>query len=177
MAGILVVDIGGNNVKVRHSGSPDKRKASSGPAMTPAQIEGMRRFEAIGCSQCHNGPMFSDYQPHVLGVDDNFRLPESDRGIPEMPYAFRTASLRNLAFTAPYMHSGALPDLEEVIEFYDDLPENPNVQRQQVDPLARRLDDPDDEEDALIAFLGALNDDSFDKTIPASVPSGLPVGA
>lgn len=38
MAGILVVDIGGNNVKVRHSEVPDKRKASSGPAMTPAQM-------------------------------------------------------------------------------------------------------------------------------------------
>jgi cytochrome c peroxidase len=145
-------------------------------AMSPAQIEGMRRFEAVGCSQCHNGPMFTDYKAHVLGVDDNFRIAASDQGIPGTPYAFRTASLRNLAFTAPYMHSGVLPDLEEVVEFYDDLPENPNVQRQQVDPLARRLDDPDDEEDALIAFLNALNDDSFDKTIPARVPSGQTVG-
>jgi cytochrome c peroxidase len=145
-------------------------------AMTAAQIEGMRRFEAVGCNQCHNGPMFSDYKPHVLGVDDTAKRTESDAGIPDSPYAFRTASLRNLRLTAPYMHSGQLPDLEEVVEFYDDLPENPNVQRQQVDRLARRLDDPDDEEDAIIAFLGALNDDSFDKTIPARVPSGLPVG-
>jgi polyphosphate glucokinase len=38
VAGILVVDIGGNNVKVRHSAFTDKRKASSGPAMTPAQM-------------------------------------------------------------------------------------------------------------------------------------------
>jgi cytochrome c peroxidase len=28
----------------------------------------------------------------------------------------------------------------------------------------------------IIAFLGALNDNSFDKTIPAKVPSGLPPG-
>ena len=28
----------------------------------------------------------------------------------------------------------------------------------------------------LIAFLGALNDDGFDKTIPARVPSGLKPG-
>jgi polyphosphate glucokinase len=38
VAGILVVDVGGNNVKVRHSESAEKRKASSGPAMTPAQM-------------------------------------------------------------------------------------------------------------------------------------------
>jgi cytochrome c peroxidase len=34
-----------------------------------------------------------------------------------------------------------------------------------------------DEEDVdLIEFLYALTDDSFDRTIPESLPSGLPVG-
>ncbi len=145
-------------------------------AMTRAQIEGMRRFERVGCAECHNGPMFSDYKPHVLGVPDNRRLPESDSGIKATPYAFRTASLRNLAFTAPYMHSGVFETLEEVLDFYDDAPENPNVGRRQVDPLVRRLDDPDDEAQAIIEFLNALNDNLFDKTIPSSVPSGLTPG-
>jgi cytochrome c peroxidase len=145
-------------------------------AMTRAQIDGMRRFERIGCSECHNGPMFSDYKPHVLGVPDNGTLPESDRGIADTPYAFRTASLRNLRFTAPYMHNGRFSTLEGVLEFYDDAPENPNVRRRDVDRLVRRLDDPDDEADAIITFLEALNDDSFDKTIPTRVPSGLSPG-
>ena len=145
-------------------------------AMTPAQLRGMRRFERIGCANCHSGPMFSDYQPHVLGVPDNPKLQESDQGIQETPYAFRTASLRNLAYTAPYMHSGVFATLEEVMEFYDDAPENPNVRRRQADRLVRRLDDPDDEAQALIEFLNALNDDSFDKTIPPRVPSGLNPG-
>jgi cytochrome c peroxidase len=120
--------------------------------------------------------MFSDFQPHVLGVPDNQALPESDRGIVDQPYAFRTASLRNLRYTAPYMHSGVFQTLDEVIEFYDDAPENPNVGRRQVDRLVRRLDDPDDEANALIEFLNALNDDSFDRTIPPKVPSGLNPG-
>ena len=38
MSGILVVDVGGNNVKIRHSGSAEKRKAPSGPAMTPSEM-------------------------------------------------------------------------------------------------------------------------------------------
>lgn len=47
MSGILVVDVGGNNVKVRHSGSAEKRKAPSGPAMTPAQmVEKVQRLTA-----------------------------------------------------------------------------------------------------------------------------------
>lgn len=145
-------------------------------AMTAAELNGMRRFERIGCVNCHNGPMFTDYQPHVLGVPDNAKLAQSDPGIKDRPYAFRTASLRNLAYTAPYMHNGAFQTLRQVLKFYDDAPENPNVGRRQVDRLVRQLDDPDKEMDAIIAFLGALNDDGFDKTIPARVPSGLTPG-
>lgn len=157
-------------------------------AMTAAQLEGMERFERVGCTECHNGPMFSDYKVHVLGVPDNGTLPQSDRGMADMPdafktpsyegtpYAFRTASLRNLRYTAPYMHNGRFSTLLGVLDFYDDLPENPNVRRRDVDPLARQLDDPDDAARAIIAFLEALNDDSFDKTIPSRVPSGLAPG-
>lgn len=147
-------------------------------AMTAAQIRGMRRFEQVGCINCHNGPMFSDYQVHVLSVPDNPKLAASDDGT-DKTYAFRTASLRNLAFTAPYMHSGAFSTLREVLNFYDRVrrrSRNPNVARNQLDPLLRRLRDPDNRAGDLIAFLRALGDDSFDKTIPAQVPSGLPPG-
>ena len=148
-------------------------------AMTPAQVRGMRRFERIGCTHCHNGPMFSDFKLHVLSVPDNRKLPESDTGT-NATYAFRTASLRNLAFTAPYMHSGAFRTLEEVVRFYDDIAdgdsENPRVRRDQLDPLLRELDDVDDQMRELIEFLGALSDDAFDKTVPRRVPSGLPPG-
>jgi len=145
-------------------------------AMTAAQIAGMQRFESTGCTNCHNGPMFSDYKPHVLGVPDNEKRAESDSGIKDMPYAFRTASLRNLAFTAPYMHSGVFQTLGEVVRFYRRSPRNPNVARREVDPLVRQLRRPGRAADELIEFLTALNDESFDKTIPARVPSGLSPG-
>lgn len=147
-------------------------------AMTPLQIEGMRQFERIGCAECHSGPMFSDYKLHVLGVPDNAKLPESDRGV-DQTYAFRTASLRNLSYTAPYMHSGVFRDLDDVLDFYDDgrrRRRNSTVDRDQLDPLLRRLRDVDDEERELLAFLNALNDDDFDRTIPPAVPSGLHPG-
>jgi cytochrome c peroxidase len=148
-------------------------------AMTPAQIRGMGRFERIGCTHCHNGPMFSDYKLHVLSVPDNRKLPESDSGT-DGTYAFRTATLRNLAFTAPYMHSGVFRTLEDVVRFYDDVAdgdsENPHVGPGQLDPLLGQLDDVDDGRRDLIEFLGALGDDAFDKTVPTRVPSGLPPG-
>ena len=147
-------------------------------AMTSAQIQGMRRFERAGCANCHSGPMFSDYQLHVLAIPDNRKLPESDQGA-NQTYAFRTASLRNLAYTAPYMHSGVFRTLDDVLDFYDDArrrPRNRSVRRDQLDPLLRRLRGVDNSEEEIIEFLSALNDDSFDKTIPTRVPSGLHPG-
>lgn len=150
-------------------------------AMSSLQVQGMRRFERVGCINCHSGPMFSDYKTHVLGVPDNPDLPATDPGV-DHSYAFRTASLRNLAYTAPYMHSGVFRTLEEVVDFYDDVTgrrgrdRNQYVTREQLDPLVRQLRGVDRDEDALLAFLDALNDDSFDKTIPDRVPSGLQPG-
>ena len=150
-------------------------------AMSDAQLRGMRRFQRVGCINCHRGPMFSDYQLHVLGVPDNPLLRTSDAGV-DHTYAFRTASLRNLTHTAPYMHSGVFDSLRDVLEFYDDVSgrrgraRNARVSREQLDPLLRQLRDPDDRAGDLIAFLEALSDDSFDRTVPTRVPSGLKPG-
>jgi cytochrome c peroxidase len=129
--------------------------------------------------------MFSDYKTHVLGVPDNGKLTASDRGASDT-YAFRTASLRNLVYTAPYMHSGVIRTLDDVIEFYDDVRgrggrrgrnvgRNANVGAQDLDPLLRRLNLGGGRRD-LVAFLEALSDPGFDRTIPEAVPSGLVVG-
>jgi cytochrome c peroxidase len=153
-------------------------------AMTDEEVRGMDRFQSIGCVNCHNGPMFSDFATHVLGVPDNPKLPESDAGV-NQTYAFRTPSLRNLAATAPYMHNGVLGTLDDVVRFYRQIGgrggrggrnQNPHVGRDQIDPLARRLNMRGRGESDLIAFLRTLDDPRFDRTIPRRVPSGLPVG-
>lgn len=158
----------------------DRYMRGDANAMTASQLRGLRRFERVGCINCHRGPMFSDFTLHVLGVPDNPRLPTTDPGAGQ--YAFRTASLRNLRDTAPYMHSGIFRSLEDVLEFYDDVTDrrgrdrNPHVSREQLDPLLRQLRGVDNDDEDLIAFLDALNDDSFDRTVPQRVPSGLPPG-
>jgi cytochrome c peroxidase len=159
----------------------DRYMRGEAAAMSDAQLRGMRRFQRVGCINCHRGPMFSDYQVHVLGVPDNAQLPVSDAGV-DQTYAFRTASLRNLAYTAPYMHSGIFDSLRDVLDFYDDVSgrrgraRNAHVSREQLDPLLRQLRDPDDRAGDLIAFLEALSDESFDRTVPPRVPSGLRPG-
>jgi len=76
------------------------------------------------CSQCHNGPNFTDNQFHVIGIPQQGPLQEDlgrysvskdekDKG------AFKTPTLRNIALTAPYTHDGAFQTLDEVVEFYN----------------------------------------------------------
>lgn len=145
-------------------------------ALTATQVKGMNAFAANGCIKCHSGPMFSDYQLHVLSVPDNAKLP-TDAGA-NGSYAFRTPSLRNLLLTAPYMHSGVFNSLDAVMNFYEQVgdhrSQNAHVGNNSLDANLQRTGR--DDKDAIIQFLAALNDAGFDKTAPLAVPSGLHPG-
>lgn len=148
-------------------------------AISNSEKEGFALFKSVGCINCHNGPMFSDYKLHVLGVPDNAKLPEPDGG-PDDSFAFRTATLRNLRFTAPYMHNGSFQNLKQVLEFYEDISfgktRNPLVPKEMFDPFVRELQLTVKDMSRIISFLNTLNDPDFDTEIPEKVPSGLPVG-
>ena len=157
----------------------DRYQKGDKTAMTAAQIQGMQTFANEGCAACHSGAMFSDYQTHVLSVPDNAKLAASDAGV-NGTYAFRTPSLRNVSLTAPYMHNGTFQNLAQVVNFYDRIgdgnSQNPHVGRQQLDAQVRRINLRNNEQAEIVAFLNALTDTGFDKSIPASVPSKLNPG-
>ena len=86
------------------------------------------------CATCHFVPQFNGTKPpyissefEVIGVpaDTSFKTLSNDKGrfninpANETKAAFRTGSIRNAAFTKPYMHNGVFKTLEEVIDFYD----------------------------------------------------------
>ncbi|WP_435354659.1 cytochrome-c peroxidase [Emticicia sp. SJ17W-69] len=148
-------------------------------AMTDLQIQGMSFFQINGCGRCHTGNMFSDYKLHVLSVPDNPKAIESDNGS-NGTYAFRTMSLRNVKLTAPYMHSGVFKTLDEVFDFYNLIlnskSRNPNVPNTKIDPLATILRPNNTSRTAIKAFIEALTDEKFDRSMPKTVPSGLNVG-
>ncbi len=148
-------------------------------AISISEKEGFEQFKKSGCGNCHNGPMFSDYKVHVLGVRHNDKLELADKGV-DSTYAFRTPTLRNLRFTFPYMHNGSLGSLQEVLEFYEDIAGgvriNSDLTRDQLDTLVNHIQLKVSEMRPIISFLNTLNDDSFDTSIPDTVPSGLPVG-
>ncbi|MCE6993134.1 cytochrome-c peroxidase [Dyadobacter sp. CY323] len=147
-------------------------------ALSTSEKDGMNAFLVTGCAKCHSGPMFSDFKLHTLGVPDTGNRTESDAGA-NNDYAFRTPTLRNLRYTAPYMHSGKFATLDQVLMFYEDIAGgkilNPNVKAGGIDSLATHMDVNFKDISKIVEFLNTLNDDAFDKTVPASVPSGLPV--
>ncbi len=142
-------------------------------AMTAEQQQGMRAFEKAGCVLCHNGPMFSDYKLHSIGLTDS----ATNR------HEFRTPSLRNLKHTAPYMHHGGSTTLDEVLLFYDRLMDQAAETLEggdestlpPLDPLLRQMNMLPEDHAPIAAFLEALNDDGYDRSVPERVPSGLPV--
>ena len=107
-------------------------------ALSTDERAGFNVFVGKGrCATCHflpltNGtvpPMYQKSEVEVLGVPtrpvtSGARIdPDVGRhriaGAAPNKYAFRTPSLRNVALTAPYMHNGAYPTLESVIDFYN----------------------------------------------------------
>lgn len=157
----------------------DKYMKGEVEALSALEKEGFASFMKAGCAKCHNGPMFSDFKLHVLGVAENEKLRQPDAGA-NNTHAYRTPTLRNLRYTDPYMHSGKLGTIRSVLQFYEDMmgkqPPNSLVSREQLDPLVKKLKVDFQDIQAIEAFLNALNDDHFDRKIPQRVPSGLPVG-
>jgi len=124
--------------------------------------------EAKGdCFHCHgsnNNPLWTDNKFHNNGLDANF----SDLGLGAITGdtndngKFKSPSLRNLAFTAPFMHDGRFSTLEEVINHYSEgLQPSPTI-----DPLMKSVNQggvnlsAKDKSD-LKAFLLSLSDYDF----------------
>ncbi len=102
----------------------DKFKAGDENALSAAAQRGSKLFFGkANCAACHAGPNFSDFAFHNIGVGMDKDKPDvgrfsetqllGDRG------AFKTATLREIARTAPYMHDGSLKTLEDVVDYYD----------------------------------------------------------
>jgi cytochrome c peroxidase len=155
-------------------------------ALTDQEKRGLNLFRSftMRCSQCHTPPLFTSGELAVIGspepegskLDPGAGAMTSD---PTLRAAFKIPSLRNIALTAPYMHSGALPTLRSVVDFYNDkrghaIPEGEHLLVHWHIALAGKTLDAGETDD-LVAFLQTLTDESMKPPVPTAVPSGLPV--
>lgn len=140
------------------------------------------------CSTCHSGERFTDDKPHNTGVPnnpdiwsapkrhsvfvsyakfmgvENYMNLREDLGAyvrtheEDTKRSFLTPTLRELTYTAPYMHNGTMGTLEEVVEFYDQGGGDDVNKNQILKPLGLK---PSEKAD-LVAFLQALSGEGFE---------------
>lgn len=116
------------------------------------------------CAHCHTAPHFTNQRFFNNGLDEAPTLEEfldkGRGGVTKNRYEnglFRTPGLRNVALTAPYMHDGRMPTLEEVIEHYNQGGHYAENRSANVRPLGFS----DENKRDLLAFLLTLTDSSF----------------
>ncbi len=126
MAGFIVAELAFDD-------SPwDRFLAGDDDALGPEQLEGARIFMEIRCSECHDGPAFTDGAFHNVALpqfgpsagdgpagDDDFGR-ERLSGRAADRYAFRTTPLRNVELTGPYGHAGQFASLHEFVDHYSE---------------------------------------------------------
>ena len=111
------------------------------------------------CSSCHKEPLFSTYEFGNNGLSYDKELRDYGKWHktfePQDKMMFKIPSLRNLAFTAPYMHDGRFKTLDEVLDHYEKgIERNPNLGKELHQPIVFSSVERQD----LLAFLAALND-------------------
>ncbi len=134
--------------------------------LTSSELNGYVIFntEKGDCFHCHGTEMFMDNLFHNNGLDSE---PFLDMGLAIVTGLnsdngkFKTPTLRNIEFSAPYMHDGRFASLEEVVDHYNSGGNFSST----VDPLMKKLgvglELTNQEKQDLIAFLKTLSDSEF----------------
>lgn len=151
-------------------------------ALDEREIAGLNVFRSFvaRCAECHTPPLFTNQQIAVIGTPEPEGRAldvgaEKTFNVPKLKGGFKVPTLRNIAKTAPYMHSGRFATLREAVAFYT------GGRGHAVPPgvpmyLHWHIWDPHltpQELDLLVTFLQTLTDESFSPQVPDRVPSGL----
>ncbi|MCA9108901.1 MAG: c-type cytochrome [Planctomycetaceae bacterium] len=127
--------------------------------MSESAIRGRDLFfsDKANCTACHVGANFTDEKYHNLGVGMDAEEPDLGRfvvtGEEKDKGAFKTPTVRNVEFTAPYMHDGSQKTLEEVVEWYA-KGGHPN---EWLSDKIKKLDLTDQDKADLVAFMKSLS--------------------
>ena len=173
--------------------SPFDRYAYYGDdnAISASAIRGMNLFfsERLECHHCHGGFNFTQSTGHeqqlidrrpfhntgLYNVNNTNSYPKEDIGLAEISTLpkdhgrFRAPTLRNIQYSAPYMHDGSVSTLSEVIDIYAAGGRNVEHGQYQGDGRINVLKSqfikgfvltPEEKQD-LLEFLNTLTDEEF----------------
>jgi cytochrome c peroxidase len=153
----------------------DRYVAGDTTAISAAAQRGMQRFADVGCTACHSGaafsgpslptgtgffmkfPTFTDavlVEQYDLAADQGRFVAtgvEADR------HMWRVPTLRNLVYTAPYFHNGAVKTLPEAVQVMAKLQLNKQLTDAEVADI--------------VAFLETLTGEFPEQTMPRLPPT------
>lgn len=142
----------------------DQFKRNEGATLTADELAGMNLVREK-CSACHQTDLFTDNNFHNNGLPPSV-LDDKGRNMvtlnPADEYKFKTPTLRNLKFSAPYMHDGRFLTLSAVLDHYNKgVIDSPTL-----DPLLRKngqkgIPLTEEEKSKILVFLNTLNDETF----------------
>ena len=111
----------------------DRYAQGDATALTAQQQRGLQAFADIGCQACHSGVVFAG-PPLPMGTPFLQKFPirtdspyvakydlMADKGryestkAPADEYLWRVPQLRNLTYTAPYLHNGSVKSIPEMV--------------------------------------------------------------
>jgi cytochrome c peroxidase len=145
----------------------DKFLRGDANALSATQKEGLALFMDKGCAACHNGVNVGGgmYAPFgVVQKPGASFLPPDDKGrfmvtkTPSDEYVFKVPTLRNIALTAPYFHTGQAWDLGQAVAVMGVSQLGAQLTREEVDKI--------------VAFLDSLTGEQPQVTYPILPPSG-----
>jgi cytochrome c peroxidase len=160
---------------ITRDGAFDKYVKGDREALTGQQVRGMETLASTGCAACHSGanfagpalptgqpflqkfPSFTDntYVAEYRLMDDVGRMAVTHD--PATKNLWRVQTLRNLVYTAPYMHNGSVKTLDEAIRV---------MAKTQLDK------EPTDEQVAdMVAFLESLTGEFPQQLMPRLPPT------
>ena len=166
----------------------DRYQAGETSALSESALRGKDLFfgEKYECFHCHGGFNFTTSVDYIglkfdetryennglYNLDEEGSYPEPNQGLYEFSGdpgdkgRFKAPTLRNVEFTAPYMHDGSILTLEAVIEHYaaggTNTTSGPNQGDGRLNPnksrFVRSIEATDEEKLDLLNFLKSLSD-------------------
>jgi cytochrome c peroxidase len=112
-------------------------------ALTATEKEGLKLFMDKGCAACHGGVNMGGraYFPFGVVVKPAENIMSGDKGrfkvtgVKSDEYMFKAPSLRNIALTPPYFHSGKVWGLQEAVAIMGNAQLGITLSRNEVDRI------------------------------------------
>lgn len=116
---------------------------SNTQTLTRSELDGLKLFLDVGCTNCHNQNLLGGFQfskrDSVYSYNPNDLGRFEFTGNVEDRFFFKVPPLRNVTLTAPYFHDGSVPTIREAVERMNHYQLNRSINSSEIDLIVTFL--------------------------------------